>query len=133
VVDELEAQGVLLEALADEVSKKLGKDYDPFDLICHVAFDRPPLSRRERAEQIKKHDIFMKYGEPARRVLDALLNKYADAGILAIETLDALQLAPVSNFGTPMEIVSLFGGKMQYITALHDLEKAIYSIQPAAA
>ena len=68
VIDELEAQGVLLEALAEEVGKKQSKAFDPFDLICHVAFDRPPLSRRERAEQVRKRDVFAKYGEQARAV-----------------------------------------------------------------
>lgn len=72
IIEELQEQGVILEALEDLV----GKDYDPFDLICHIAFDRPPLTRRERAEQARKRDVFAKYGETARAVLDALLDKW---------------------------------------------------------
>ena len=77
IIDELAEQGVLIEALADQV----GKDFDPFDLVCHVAFDQPPLTRRERAEQVRKRNYFTKYGEQARKVLEALLDKYADEGI----------------------------------------------------
>jgi type I restriction enzyme R subunit len=127
VVEELEAQGVLLEALADEVSKKLGKDYDPFDLICHVAFDRPPLSRRERAEQIKKRDIFSQYGPQAQRVLASLLEKYADTGIADIEDIKILTLDPFSQLGTPQELVSAFGGKPAYLKAIHELEQQLYA------
>jgi type I restriction enzyme, R subunit len=126
VVEELEAQGVLLEALADEVSKRLGKDYDPFDLICHVAFDRPALSRRERADQIKKRDVFTKYGEQAQRVLAVLLEKYADAGIADIEDIKILTLDPFSQLGTPQELVSAFGGKPAYLTAIRELERQLY-------
>ena len=84
IIEELEGQGVFLEALAEEVGR-IGKDFDPFDLICHVAFDQPPLTRRERAEQVKKRNYFAQYGEQARAVLEALLDKYADEGIGPIE------------------------------------------------
>jgi type I restriction enzyme R subunit len=87
IIDELRQQGILLEALSEEVGKEIGKDCDAFDLICHVAFDKPPLSRRERAEQVKKRNYFTKYGAEARRVLEALLDKYADTGIENIESM----------------------------------------------
>lgn len=126
LLEELADQGVLLEALAEEVGKKLGKEYDPFDLICHVAFDQPPLSRRERAEAVKKHDVFTKYGEQARKVLEALLDKYADAGIESLESLNVLQLDPFRGLGTPMEIISVFGNKASYLRTIHEIESVLY-------
>ncbi|MBV5323720.1 restriction endonuclease, partial [bacterium] len=126
ILEELEAQGVLLEALAEEVSKKFGKVFDPFDLICHVAFDQPPLSRRERAEQIKKRDVFTKYGTQAQRVLAGLLEKYADAGIADIEDIKILTLDPFNQLGTPQELVSAFGGKPAYLIAIQELERQLY-------
>jgi type I restriction enzyme, R subunit len=127
LLEELAAQGVLLEALAEEVGKKLGKDCDPFDLICHVAFDQPPLSRRERAEQVKKRDVFTQYGDQARKVLEALLDKYADTGIESIESMNVLQLDPISSLGTPIELVTAFGGKPAYQQAVHELEALLYT------
>lgn len=126
IIEELRQQGVLLEALAEEVGKEIGKDCDAFDLICHVAFDQPPLSRRERAEQVKKRNYFTRYGGQARKVLEALLDKYADTGIENIESMNVLQLDPLSGFGTPLEIVQTFGGKAQYQAALRELEKQLY-------
>ncbi|MBK7422303.1 MAG: DEAD/DEAH box helicase family protein [Propionivibrio sp.] len=123
LIAELEEQGILLEALAEEV----GRNFDPFDLICHVAFDRPPLSRRERAEQIKKRDVFTKYGAQAQRVLAGLLEKYADAGIQDIEDIKILTLDPFNQLGTPQELVSAFGGKPAYLKAIHDLEQQLYA------
>jgi type I restriction enzyme R subunit len=122
VIEELEQQGVLLEPLAEEV----GKDYDAFDLICHVAFDQPPLSRKERAEAVKKRDVFTQYGEQARKVLAALLDKYADTGIENIEDIKVLQLAPFNQLGTAPELVNAFGGKSGYLQAIHTLETALY-------
>ncbi len=122
VLEELAAQGVFLEELADQV----GRDFDAFDLVCHIAFDRPPLTRRERAEQVKKRDVFGKYESKARAVLDALLEKYSDAGILSLESIDILKVAPLPSFGTPVEIVKLFGGKPGYLAALRELEAALY-------
>jgi len=127
LIEELEAQGVLLEALAEEVGKKQGKTFDPFDLICHVAFDRPALTRKERAEQVKKKDVFAKYGEQARAVLNALLDKYADAGIESIEDIKILTLDPFSRLGTPPELVSSFGGKTSYQNAVRQLERELYA------
>lgn len=122
LIDELQQHGVLLDALAEEV----GKDFDPFDLVCHVAFDQPPLTRRERAEQVKKRDYFAKYGVQARKVLEALLDKYADTGIENIENMNVLTLEPINEFGTPLEIVKVFGGKDSYMHAVKDLEALIY-------
>ena len=123
ILRELEEHGVLLAALAEEV----GKDFDAFDLICHVAFDQPPLTRRERAEQVKKRNYFAKYGEQARKVLETLLEKYADTGIENIEDIKILTLDPFKDMGTASELVSSFGGKPAYIAALHELEQNLYA------
>ncbi|GAB3392752.1 type I restriction endonuclease subunit R [Azotobacter armeniacus] len=127
IIDELAAQGVLWEALAEEVEKKLAKPLDPFDLICHVAFDQPPLSRRERAEQVKKRNYFGKYSGAARQVLEALLDKYADTGIEHIEDIKILQLDPFSRIGAPIELVKAFGGKAGYTKAVQELEDQLYT------
>ncbi len=122
VVEELSGHGVILEALEDMV----GKDYDLFDLVCHVAFDRPPLTRKERADKVRKRDVFAKYGETARIVLNALLDKYADQGIIAIEDTKVLQLDPFAKLGTPVELVRSFGNKQQYKAAIRELESLLY-------
>jgi type I restriction enzyme, R subunit len=109
------------------VSKKSGKTFDPFDLICHVAFDQPALSRKERADQVKKRDAFAKYGDQARAVLDALLEKYADEGIASIEDIKILTLDPFSRLGTAPELIKSFGGKPAYMQAIKDLELTLYS------
>jgi type I restriction enzyme R subunit len=123
ILRELEEHGVLLEPLAEEV----GKHFDAFDLICHVAFDQPPLTRRERADNVKKRNYFAKYGEQARKVLETLLEKYADTGIENIEDIKILTLDPFKNMGTASELVSAFGGKQGYTTALLELEKQLYA------
>jgi type I restriction enzyme, R subunit len=122
IVEELAAQGVFLDELAEQV----GRDYDAFDLVCHVAFDQPPLTRRERADRVRKRHIFAKYGEQARAVLRALLQKYADSGIRSVESLDILKVDPLTDFGTPIEIVELFGGKANYLAAIRELETQLY-------
>jgi type I restriction enzyme R subunit len=122
ILQELEGQGLLLDALAEQV----GRDYDPFDPICHVVYDKPPLSRRERAEAVRKKNYFSKFGEKARAVLTALLDKYADSGIENIESMDVLRVQPLNQFGTPLEIISVFGGKEKYLAALRGLETQIY-------
>ena len=127
IIDEMAAQGVMWEALAEEVEKKQGKPLDPFDLICHVAFDQPPLSRKERAEQVKKRNYFARYSGAARQVLEALLDKYADTGIEHIEDIKILQLDPFSQLGAPMELVNAFGGKVGYSKAIHELEDELYA------
>ncbi len=125
--EELANQGVLLEALAEEVENQSGKTFDPFDLICHVAFDRPALSRKERAEQVKKRDLFARYGNQARAVLDALLDKYADEGIASIEDIKILTLAPFTHLGTAPELIQAFGGKPAYRQAVRELEHSLYA------
>jgi type I restriction enzyme R subunit len=122
IIKELNEQGILLEALAEEV----GKDFDPFDLICHVAFDQPALSRKERAKKVRQRDYFHKYSEKARGVLDALLDKYADQGIENIEDINDLKVQPFDKIGTPMEIVKLFGNKQKYLEALQELKNQLY-------
>lgn len=122
ILDELATQGVFL----DELAVQVGKDFDPFDLVCHVAFNRPPLTRRERADRVKKRDVFGKYEAKARAVLDALLAKYADAGITSVESMEILKVDPLRGFGTPVEIIKIFGGKPAYLAALRDLETALY-------
>lgn len=123
VLAELEKHGVLLDALAEEV----GRDLDPFDLVCHIAWGQPPLTRRERADNVRKRDYFTKYGEKARAILDALLEKYADEGIEHIEDIGVLQVHPLSTLGTPVEIISAFGGKDEFMEALHELEQQLYA------
>jgi len=122
ILEELAAKGVFLDELAEQV----GRNYDAFDLVCHVAFDQPPLTRRERAERVKKRNVFAKYGDKARAVLDALLQKYADTGIKSVESLEILKVDPLTAFGTPVEIVNLFGGKPAYLSAVRELETALY-------
>lgn len=124
VVEELESRGIIVENLMEEVRKEL----DVFDLICHVAWDQPPLTRRERAEKVKKKNYFTKYGEQARKIIDALLDKYADEGIENIEDLSVLRIKPFSKIGTPSEIVKLFGGRDNYMDVIEELEKEIYSV-----
>jgi type I restriction enzyme R subunit len=122
ILEELAGKGVFLDELAEQV----GRDYDAFDLICHVAFDAPPLTRKERAEKVKKRNVFGKYGDKARAVLDALLQKYADSGITSVESLEILKVDPLTAHGTPVEIVKLFGGRDGYLTAIRELEAALY-------
>jgi len=122
VIDELVKQGVFV----DELLKEEGPDLDIFDLICHVAFDQPPLTRQERANGVKKRNVFGKYGDQARAVLEALLDKYADSGIQTVESMEILKVDPLRGFGTPIEIVQFFGGKDAYRDAIRDLENALY-------
>lgn len=126
IIEELASQGVLWDELTDEVEKKLGKQLDPFDLICHVAFGQPPLSRRERAENVRKRNYFAKYQGATRQVLEGLLDKYADTGIEHIEDIRILQLDPFRRIGAPLELVRAFGGRGAYDKAVHDLEDQLY-------
>ncbi|WP_193368044.1 EcoAI/FtnUII family type I restriction enzme subunit R [Pelagibius marinus] len=122
IIEELEAEGLSLDPLAEEV----GKDLDPFDLICHVAFDAKPLTRRERAQNVKKRNVFAKYGEQARAVLDAMLEKYQDEGVINLDDPRVLQITPFSNMGTPLELIRAFGGKDHFERAVHELHDALY-------
>ncbi|QSX80103.1 EcoAI/FtnUII family type I restriction enzme subunit R [Agrilutibacter solisilvae] len=127
IIQELAEQGVLWEALSEEVEVKLGKQLDPFDLVCHVAFDQPPLSRRERADNVRKRNYFARYGGAARQVLEGLLDKYADTGVEHIEDIRILQLDPFRRLGAPMELVSSLGGRDGYLQAVRDLEDQLYT------
>jgi len=122
IIDELAAEGLLLDPLADEV----GKDLDPFDLICYVAFDQPPLTRSERAENVRKRDVFTRYGDQARTVLEALLQKYRDEGLTGLDDPRILRLAPFDSMGTPVELLKQFGGRAGFETAVHELQSALY-------
>lgn len=122
LVDEISVEGLALDVIADE----LGKDLDPFDLICHVAFDRKPLTRRERAENVQKRDVFAKYGEQARAVLRALLDKYADEGVLNLDDTNVLRIPPLNTLGTPVQLIKAFGGKAGFEDAVHALQNELY-------
>lgn len=122
IVEELEQQGVIFAALNEEI----GSAFDPFDLICHVAYEQKPLTRKERAEQVKKRDYFTKYGELACKVISALLDKYADAGSFDLESRAILTMAPLNQFGTPKEITNAFGGPKAYDAAIHLLTDELY-------
>ena len=122
IIEELQAGGLDL----DIITAELGKDLDPFDLICHVAFDAKPLTRRERAENVRKRDVFGKYGDQARAVLDALLAKYADEGVLNLDDANVLRIAPFTELGTPVQLIKAFGGRNGFVAAVHDLQSALY-------
>lgn len=123
IIEELMNQGLLIEELKEEV----GRNIDEFDLICHVAYDKKPLTRAQRVDNVRKSNYFKKYGEKARAVLNSLLDKYADKGIEDIEDIKVLKVNPISKFGTPFEIVSSFGGKEKYKLAIKELESMIYA------
>ncbi|MCC6620594.1 MAG: DEAD/DEAH box helicase family protein [Deltaproteobacteria bacterium] len=124
VLDELVEHGVLLDALRDQIGDH-GHEVDPFDLVCHVVYDRPPLTRRERAANVRKRDVFTRFGPAARAVLDALLDKYAEQGVVP-DDLGALRVRPIADLGTPVELVSRFGGKDGYVEAVRALEAELY-------
>lgn len=122
IIKELQEQGVLVEALMEAVEKQV----DLFDLICHIAYDQPPLTRKERANNVKKRNYFTKYGEQSRKVLEALLDKYADEGIENIESMEVLKVKPLNEFGSPIEIINEFGSKEAYLKAIKELENELY-------
>lgn len=126
ILDELAEEGIFWDALVAELGQKWGEEPDPFDVICHIAYDRPPLTRRERAEQVRKRDIFNRYEGQARQVLESLVDKYADAGITPIEDTSVLTMAPFNEIGSVLELFDAFGGKPKYKKALHELEEALY-------
>ena len=124
IIDELEKHGVFFDDLCDEV----GKDLDPFDMILHIVFDQPPLTRKERAENVRKHNYFTKYGKQAAEILDALLTKYADSGLSDLENVDVLKVDPIKQYGTQVYIVnSIFGGIEKFREAIRELEAEIYA------
>lgn len=123
ILEELESHGVFFHELATEV----GRDLDAFDLVCHVAWGKKPLTRSERAEKARKKDYFTKYEGKAREVIDALFTKYADQGIAAIDDIGDLQVSPFDEFGTPYEIVNdIFGGREKYLAAVKEVQHALY-------
>lgn len=122
IVEELEQKGSFFEELREEISK----DLDPFDLICHIAFDMPPLTRKERANNVKKRGYFGKYNEVAKQVLEALLDKYADEGLANLESMEVLKVPDVARFGTPVEILKCFGNKKKFMEAIAELENQLY-------
>lgn len=119
---ELAEQGILLEALREEV----GKEMDAFDLICHVAFDQPPLTRKERAENVRKRNYFSKYSKKAQEVLTSLLDKYEKEGITTIEQGSILKVQPLNLLGSPVELVRAFGKRKDLDNAIKELENEIY-------
>jgi len=122
IVEELEARGVLFAALQEEV----GSAFDPFDLVCHIAYDKPPLTRKERADAVRKRDVFGRHEGLARKVLESLLKKYADEGALDLENPEVIRLDPLNKLGSPVEIIRAFGGKPEYEKAVHDLARELY-------
>ena len=123
IIDELQDDGVLLEAVRQEIGKT---ELDDFDLICHIAYDKAPLTKRERAENVKKRHYLYKYSDLAKQVIEALLDKYANDGIRDIEDTKVLQLKEFQKIGSPMKIVKSFGGKEAYLKAVQELENEIY-------
>jgi len=124
IIDELEENGIVYENFKEEI----GKEMDIFDMILHCAYDMPPLSRRERAANVKKRNYFGKYSDKAKEVLETLLEKYADEGIENIESLEVLSIQPFNKIGSPVEIIKLFGGKQEYLDAVAELEHELYKV-----
>jgi type I restriction enzyme R subunit len=122
IIGELENHGILFEALQAEI----GEDYDPFDLILHVAYGQKPLTRKQRASKVQKDSYFNKYGDKARKVISALLDKYADEGIEDIENPEVLKVEPLIRFGRPLEIMKLFGGIQGYKGMIKEIENRLY-------
>lgn len=126
IVTELQTRGVFF----DELEREIGKDFDPFDLICHIAYDKKPMTRRERITEVKACDYFAKYSDTAKEVINALLEKYADKGIAAIDDIGDLQVAPFTDFGTPLQIVDeIFGGRDEYVAFITKLQKELYAAE----
>lgn len=124
ILEELAGQGILIE----ELQEQIGQEFDPFDLLCHIAYDQPPLTRRERANNVKKRNYFAKYGDQASAILDALLEKYADSGISSLENLDILKVKPINEFGNPLHIVKgIFNGKDNFMNVLRELSHELYA------
>jgi type I restriction enzyme, R subunit len=129
IIDALEEHGIVLDNLAAEI----GKNYGDFDLICHIAWGQPPLTRKERVNKVKKRNYFAKYGEQARAVLTALLDKYADEGIGTLESAKVLRLSPFKSMGTPVEIINnIFGGKDNFDAVIQELEQELFKQEDSA-
>jgi type I restriction enzyme R subunit len=129
IIDALEEHGIVLENLAAEI----GTEYGDFDLLCHIAWDQPPLTRKERANRVKKRNYFAKYGDQARAVLTALLDKYADEGIGTLESAKVLRLDPFRTIGTPVEIINnIFGGKDNFDAVITELQQELFKSEESA-
>ncbi len=124
IIDELENQGLLLDPLREEIPN--GKEYDPFDLIIHIAYGQKPLTRSQRALKVQKDAYFNKYGEKARKVIEVLLEKYKDEGIEEMENSEILKVSPINKLGRPLEIMKLFGGVIGYKKMIKELENRLY-------
>ena len=124
IVEELEQRGIFFDALKEEI----GKEFDPFDLICHVAYDAKPLTRKERANNVKKRNYFSKYGEQAQRVIQSLLDKYADSDVFSIESMEVLKQSPLNKHGAPLEIIKIFGGKDNYLDVVKEQKIELYKV-----
>lgn len=124
IIDELQERGVLLEAIREASGNK---DIDDFDLICHIAYDKAPLTKAERVNNVKKRGYLYKYSGLAQEVLSALLDKYMNDGIKDIDNLAILSNDPFRKYGTPMKIAKLFGGKAGYMQAVHELQEELYA------
>lgn len=124
ITDLMRESGIDLQALKIERNME---DVDDFDFICHIAYGKKPLTRKERAENVKKRDVFNRYGAEARKVLEALLDKYANDGISQLENRMVLKLDPFRQMGSPANIAKLFGGNKQYFSAVKELENLIYN------
>lgn len=122
LIQELAEQGILIEALREEV----GQNMDEFDLICHVAYDQPPLTRKERANEVRKRNYFAKYGDLAQQVIHKLLDKYEEQGLVPIEKGSVLKVQPLNSLGSPVQLVNAFGGKEHFYAAIKELEQEIY-------
>jgi type I restriction enzyme R subunit len=123
IIAELAEEGLLLDPLLEEV----GKDLDPFDLVCHIAFDQPPLTRRDRVANVRKRDVFTQYGPQARAVLEALLDKYQDEGVVTgLANPRLLQIAPFASMGTVPQLIKHFGSRADFERAVHALQTALY-------
>jgi type I restriction enzyme, R subunit len=122
IIDELAERGVILENLTAEI----GKDLDPFDLILHIAYDQRPLTRKERAEKVRKRNYFAKYGELARAVLQGLLDKYQDEGVIDLDDPNVLRIAPFAQIGTPVQLIKAFGDRDKFVDAVHTMQATLY-------
>ena len=123
IIAEMEKAGIFME----ELKANTKKDLDPFDMLCHIAYDKPPLTKRERIENVKKRNYFAKYGVKVQEVINALLEKYAETDIQNIETIDILKLEPVNKLGNPMYIINnIFKGRKNFENIIKELENEIY-------
>jgi type I restriction enzyme R subunit len=123
IIEELTERGIFLDAIKEDV----GTDYDEFDLVCHIAFDEPPRTRSERAARLRQSDYFVRFGEHARAVIDAILVKYATDGVTTIEDTSVLKLPPISHLGSVKELVKPFGGTRDgFLQAIRELEAELY-------